>query len=291
MLRTSASPANTFDAVYASTIFSRTQPLLPIVYELYPHAIIGGTGSDDTITLEHLEVGIAQDYSIYPAFQHSIGYSQRGCRLKCKFCMVPTMEGAAKFEQGILQIWRGDPYPRNLLLLDNDFFGVPEWREAIKTIRDGDFKVCFNQGINIRMIGPEEADAIASVNYRDDSFERRRLYTAWDNAKDEARLFRGLQLLVDRGVNPRNIMVYMLCGYWPGETHEDREMRRKKLCDFGCLPYPMVYTYPPDYKKPSDLSGYQRWIIRRYYQKVSWEIFCKAKWRPDKVNEFLPSSS
>ena len=39
-------------------------------------------------------------------------------------------------------------------LLDNDFFGQPreQWEARIAEIREGGFKVCLNQGINIRMI-------------------------------------------------------------------------------------------------------------------------------------------
>ena len=49
------------------------------------------------------------DYSIYGAsFAASIGFTQRGCRLKCPFCVVPRKEGG---------IWRGEPYPRHLHLL------------------------------------------------------------------------------------------------------------------------------------------------------------------------------
>src|ERR1700740_2648466 len=76
---------------------------------------------------------------------------------------------------------------------------------------------------------------------------------AWDNRKDEARLFRGLDLLVKAGVRPDQIMVYMLIGYWPGETHGDRDYRRQRLREFGARPYPMPYV------RTAELVGYQRW--------------------------------
>ena len=43
------------------------------------------------------------DYKIYPDFEHSIGFSQRGCRLKCKFCVVSCCirkEGKREREEG-----------------------------------------------------------------------------------------------------------------------------------------------------------------------------------------------
>ncbi len=217
---------------------------------------------------------ISPDYSLYPWFTASLGFSQRGCRLKCPFCIVGRKEGAVREEQTITQLWRGEPWPRHLLLLDNDFFGQPAWRERIQEIRDGNFKVSFCQGINARMLTDETAEAIASVRYSDDGFTTRRLYTAWDNRKDEARLFRGLEALVRYGVKPEHIMVYMLVGYWPGETAEDRDYRRRRLREFGCKPYPMPFVRTPE------LVGFQRWVVRWYDLVSSWAEWQAAGYNP-----------
>jgi hypothetical protein len=272
-----------FQKVYASTIFTRTLAVAKRLKEVRPDAVIGGTGWDVTGSLE--QIGITtkeQDYSIYPRFRDSIGFTQRGCRLKCKFCVVPTKEGSVTEEHSIAELWRGDPYPKHLLLLDNDFFGQPNWTRRIDEIREGNFKACFSQGINARMLNDETAAAIGSIRYYDDSFKDRRIYTAWDNRKDEKRLFDGLEALVRHGVKPDHIMVYMLIGYWPGETHEDREHRRKRLREFGARPYPMAY------EKTHELMAYQRWVIRRIdvgQHSVPWEEFYgRAGGRPEKVD-------
>src|SRR4051812_23643188 len=70
-----------FDAVYASLIFERTRPVAEQLRQVYPSAIVGGTGWDLTTTLEGLGVEAQPDYSIYPDYPHSLGFSQRGCRL------------------------------------------------------------------------------------------------------------------------------------------------------------------------------------------------------------------
>jgi hypothetical protein len=267
------------DTVYGSLIFEQSRPLALRLLKAHPGAVVGGTGWKVSSNLE--EHGITtteQDYSIYPAFQSSIGFLQRGCRLRCPFCVVPVKEGKVRHEQTVDELWRGDPWPRELLLLDNDFFGNPQWRERISEIRDGDFKVSFSQGINCRAIGPEEAEALASVNYRDDGMKVKRIYTAWDNKKDEKRLFRGLQLLVDAGVKPDNIMVYILIGYWPGETTEDREYRRAQLREFGARPYPMPFVRTPE------LVGFQRWIIGAYDKTVPWSEWVSARYRPERLD-------
>jgi hypothetical protein len=232
----------------------------------HPTALVGGTGVSLSDTLEAHGITTAeQDYSIYPDFRQSIGFTQRGCRLKCEFCVVPRKEGAVREVQTIPEIWRGDPWPREILLLDNDFFGQPHWRDRIQEIRDGHFRVSFNQGINARCLTEEAAEAIASVDYRDDSMKIRRIYTAWDNRADEERLFAGLSRLVQRGVKPAHIMVYMLCGYWPGETHEDREYRRQRLRDFGAIPYPMPY------ERTQELVAFQRWVVMAWDKCVPWK--------------------
>ncbi len=254
------------DRVYASAIFERTRPLVDTLRREFPEVIVGGTGVEVALRLEdHGITTLEQDYSIYPAERRSIGFSQRGCRLRCPFCVVPRKEGAMREEQTIYSIWRGSPYPPQILLLDNDFFGQPRWKDRIVELRSGGFAVCFSQGINARLVTPEIAAAVASVDYRDDSFRARRLYTAWDNRKDEGRLFAGLEMLVAAGVKPDHLMVYMLVGYWPGETMADNLYRRDRLRAFGARPYPMPYH------RTRELVGFQRWCVGSYDKNIPWQ--------------------
>jgi hypothetical protein len=245
--------------------------------------MVGGTGWDTTTTLA--SVGIdplgAIDYSDYPRWRSSLGFTQRGCRLKCSFCVVPRKEGAIQEVKTIADIWRGEGWPKHLLLLDNDFFGQPHWRDRIQELKEGQFKVSFNQGINARMLTDETASAIASVDYRDDGMKYKQIYTAWDNQRDEERLFKGLDALVRHGVKPKHIMVYMLCGYWPNETHKDRDYRRKQLRSFGAMPYPMPYT------RTKELVGFQRWVLGHYDQYFPWEEWTRAKYQPHNLNPHI----
>lgn len=284
-----------WDAVFASLIFERTRPLAERVRVIYSGAIIGGTGWDLTTTLEAHGVSTkVQDYSAYPLFGSSIGFLQRGCRYNnrtCPFCVVPTKEGAISEEQTVAQLYRGEPHPRDILLLDNDFFGNPKWQARIEELRAGRYRVSFSQGINARLLNDETAAAIASVDYRDDSMRERRIYTAWDNRKDEARLFAGLDALfagldalVRHGVKPRHIMVYILVGYWPGETHADRDYRRAHLRDFGALPYPMPFERTPE------LLGFQRWVIGGYDKSIPWAEWSAAHCQPRQLTRRAQSS-
>ena len=262
-----------YDVVYGSAIFSWTKPVVDRLQLAYQDAIVGGTGTDSIVAAEEI-IGDEYefyDYSIYPEYRYSLGFTQRGCRLKCGFCVVPKKEGKPRSVNTIWDIWR-EGTPRAVLLLDNDFFGQEAWRHRIEELRDGEFRVSWSQGVNIRMITDETAAAIASVEYRDDNFERRRLYTAWDNLGDEKRFFVGLQRLNDAGVPSRQVMVYMLVGYKPGETTEEVLYRFNRLRDAGCMPYPMVYER---WRQP-ELRRFARWAIRRYYEVVPWEEFSRT---------------
>jgi hypothetical protein len=104
---------------------------------------------------------------------------------------------------------------------------------------------------------------------------RKRIYTAWDNKNDEQRLFAGLNRLVKYGVLPDHIMVYMLIGYWQGESDADRLYRQQKLRDFGCRPYPMPYVRTPE------LVGFQRWVVGAYDKRISWSEWKQANCRPE----------
>jgi hypothetical protein len=156
-----------YDKVYASAIFSDSNKFFPQIRSDWPNVIFGGTGTANRLTVESL-IGKEYefyDYHDYPDFTESIGFTKRGCRLSCKFCVVPQKEGKPYFLNSINNIWRGAPYPRNLHLLDNDFFGHESWRGHIREIIDGNFHVCLSQGINVRMITTETAEALASIQY------------------------------------------------------------------------------------------------------------------------------
>jgi hypothetical protein len=233
----------------------------------------GGTGVRLESSLAELDPAvdweaIAPDYSLYPEEERSLGFTQRGCRLKCSFCVVPKKEGAPKSVRTIGEIWRGEGYPKKIVLLDNDFFGQPEWRARVEEIRGGGFKVCLTQGINIRQVDAEAAAALASVEYRDNKFATRTLYTAWDNLGDERPFRRGVELLEAAGIPAKHLRVYMLIGFARGESWEQILHRFNALVSLGCEPYPMVYD-----QTRGDLKAFQRWAVTGLYRSCAWKDY------------------
>jgi hypothetical protein len=272
-----------YDVVYASCIFSFSGARLDRFMKQWPNAIVGGTGSGSGATIEQL-IGDYHlyDYEGYDDFTASIGFTQRGCRMKCKFCVVPAKEGKNRSVGTIADIWRGDPYPKHIHLLDNDFFGQPNYREIVDEIREGDFKVCFSQGINTRLITDDAAEALATIKYSDTKFSRRRLYTAWDNLKDEKVFFTGVERLAKAGIPPTNLMAYMLIGFDPLETWDRIWHRFNKMVALGIDPYPMVYN-----EKRADLKCFQRWVITRTYKTTPWDEYRRETKSNESTAAFL----
>lgn len=261
-------------AVYASSIFaSATRAREAIVREWGDGVVWGGTGVDVASSLSAVDGGVAwdsirPDYDLYPGFRHSLGFSQRGCRLRCGFCVVPRKEPQLESVATLHDIWRGGDHPRNVILLDNDPFGQPKdaWRSLFREAREGGFKVCFSQGVNLRLVDDEAANELASVEYRDNEFRERRLYTAWDNLGDEGRFKAGVSRLVAAGVPASHLMVYMLVGYDRNETWDRLWYRFAELVALGCLPYPMPYNR----RERPDLCAFERWVKTGLYRAVPW---------------------
>ena len=281
-----------YDRVYGSAIFAFSKPLVDRFLEQFPDAIVGGTGTDSRATVEDL-VGQYEkyDYSISRGFAASIGFTQRGCRLSCKFCVVPAKEGKARAVNTIADIWRGPGHPKHLHLLDNDFFGQPResWMARIAEIREGDFKVCFSQGINIRLVDAEVAKALASIEYREDSFRRRRLMTAWDNLKEERSFFTGVETLAAAGIPPKHLMAYMLVGFDKKETWERLFYRFRRMVEIGIRPYPMIFGEKkrglPDGGSNISYAGrtlgeFQRWVVTGLYRAVDFRDYDVSIKRP-----------
>lgn len=88
------------------------------------------------------------------------------------------------------------------------------------------------------------------------------------------RLFAGLERLVSAGIKPDHIMVYMLIGYWPGETEDDWLYRAERLREFGARPYPMPFV------RNIKTVGFQRWVVGSYHKRIEWADWVAARYQP-----------
>jgi len=238
-----------YDKIYASKIFKFSDGL-----DLQDDMIVGGTGIDLRITLPNEIDNMTPDYSLYN-YPHNIGFAQRGCRFNCSFCVVPKKEGKPKSVNTIEQLWT-QRSSKFLVLLDNDFFGNPEWSDRIEEINDIGLTVNFSQGLNIRIISERQAQALASVKFSNINNTSKQVTFAWDQINDEKVIKRGYQRVVDSGIKPYQMQFYVLVGY---DTTPEEDMHRvMMLKGWGCDPYVMPYNKSDQYQRK-----FARWVNSR----------------------------
>lgn len=258
-----------YDHIYASRLFNFSDASLLDSERME----IGGTGWDLHKTLPPEVERLTPDYSFYD-YPHSIGFTMRGCRFVCKFCVVPEKEGRPKANNTIADIWtqRDSDF---VVLLDNDFFGNPEWRERIAELRRLDLKVNFNQGLNIRIITDEQAKALSSVQFWNYPQTRKQVYFAWDRFQDERWIDAGIERVRAAGVKPWQMAFYVLIGF--DSTPEQDLYRVTKLRDLGCDPYVMPYNKADMYQK-----AFARWVNHRaIFNTVAWEDYRAGVKKPE----------
>jgi len=110
------------------------------------------------------------DYS-YPVHDAYFGYTSRGCIRKCRFCGVPTLEGAQRDTESLTRlvtdIEKLYGSKKDLILMDNNVVASSRFKEIIAEIRDLGFvpgarlarggapvqrRVDFNQGVDARIL-------------------------------------------------------------------------------------------------------------------------------------------
>lgn len=250
-----------YDKIYASKIFNFSDGSMLNDDRM----VIGGTGWDMKKTLPDEIENMVPDYSIYN-YPHNIGFTMRGCRLKCGFCVVPEKEGKPYGVMTIPEIWtqRTSDF---VVLLDNDFFGNPAWRDRIAEIRDLNLKVNFNQGLNIRNLKPEQAEALASVKFRSLSGKSKSVNFAWDDPRHEKLIHKGIQTCLDAGMKAWQMGFYVLIGYH--STPEEDMHRVMTLSDYGCDPFVMPYDKSDPYQ-----ANFTRWVNHKAtFKTVRWEDY------------------
>lgn len=257
-------PSALFDKIYASSVFKDApDDDLSDHSQLWPEMMeIGGSGWNLHKNLPTKVERCTPAYWFYE-YPHNIGFAMRGCRFRCSFCDVPAKEGRPKASNTIEEIWT-QRTSNFVVLLDNDFFGNPEWRERIAEIRKHDLKVCFSQGLNIRIITEEQCVALASVRFWNLKMTRRQVYFAWDRFQDEKLIDAGIERVRAAGVKAWQMAFYVLIGY--DTTPEQDYYRVMKLRKLGCDPFVMPYRRKDPYQ-----NAFARWVNHKAtFKSVDW---------------------
>ena len=136
--------------------------------------------------------------------------------------------------------------------------------------------VDFNQGLDARLLTPENIDLINAIRLKD-------IHFAWDYMKERKAVLKGLNLYAERAtrkVGGAFATVYTLVNY---DTSMDENMYRIYLLDkLGYLPYVMIYDKP---NAPQEITDLQRWCNSRFIYKGTGKDF--SKYRPRKCQTFI----
>jgi len=256
-----------YDKVYASKIFDFSNlPLLP------DDAIIGGTGIDFYNTLPKKISSQTPSYSLYPDCDYHIGFSMKGCRFNCAFCCVPKKEGRPKHNSNIDDLLVNPNGGDRLMLLDNDFFGSPKWEEDIKRIIELKLKICFVQGLNIRILTQNQADLLAQTKFYNSKFSSRYVTFAWDRINDEKLIKKGIETCLNAGIKGSQMQFFVLIGY---DTTPEEDYYRVMMLweEYGALPFVMPYNKKDLYQKK-----FARWVNHRaIFKSVQWKYYKTPK--------------
>ena len=205
---------------------------------------------------------------------YSIGFLTRGCFRKCKFCVNQKYDHV--FVHSPLQEFYDNKY-KKICLLDDNFFGCPNWKPLLEELIKIGKPFKFKQGMDERILTDEKCKLLFSANYDGD-------YTfAFDNISDYDLIHRKLQMIRKYTQNI-NITFYVLVGFESVDAAdiENTFKRIELLMRYRCLPYIMRYqdkNFSP--WKESKYSALYVTLARwgnqpSIFKKMSFRQFCEA---------------
>ena len=281
------------DKVYISVLFTWNRIKAEKLLQVYPEAEVGGTGWNLHKELPPEIEACKPDYDLYKVIDilpriaggiatkaskvkkaksivaAGIGFTSRGCVRQCGFCFVPQKEGPLRHvaEIGDLLNTRSNV----LILLDNNLTGDPDCIDKLHEIRDRGLVVDITQGIDVRLMTPEIAQALSEVKLL------RSLHYAWDLMKSEQQVTEGVKTLA-KHVPLYKHMCFMLTGY--NTSFEEDMYRFKKIAGYSeisgtCSKHSVdPYVMPYNKQFPTEKHRhFARWVNGRIYKACRFEEY------------------
>lgn len=234
---------------YGSSVFAENKPMVNFWLRVHPDIEIGGSGWNLQKELPQEAEILRPDYDLY-GIDYGLGFLSRGCIHRCPFCIVPEKEGRLR---QVAQVSNLLNLKSNfLVLLDNNLLALPNALDILTEIKERGLMVNFNQGLDIRLVTPEIARALADLHYMDFSRNNRTLHFAFDDTRLENSVRHGIEILLESGISSEHLCFYVLAGF-NNQTLEDVLYRCDMLREYGVRPYVMRY------RKNSRLNAIARW--------------------------------
>lgn len=240
---------NIYDKTYASKVFDFSK----FDIEDFPKGVeIGGSGYDLKKRLPNEIECMDLDYCIYPDCDYSVQRFSVGCNKNCGFCVVRKKEGLLK---PIIVPMNLNPKGKRIVVIDNNFFANPLWKDAINYLEKTNQPVDF-QGIDARDLTKEQAKALLGLKHY------KQIHMAWDNPKDDIDWAK-----IISWIKSYRIMVYVLIGY--NTTKEEDLYRVETLRSYKLDPFVMPYDKFDSYQK-----RFARWVNHKaIFKSVKWEEY------------------
>ena len=256
------------DKVYISCIFSDNLPHTRGIPKYYPDSDvkIGGPALGYPNALPEEMEHIMPDYSLYPDMDYSMGFTTRGCIRSCPFCIVPQIEGSFRHYENP-ELFCNPDFDK-VILLDNNLLASRFLMEDLKWIKDQGLKVCFNQGLDARLVTEDIANQLVEMKAYNLHFNHRTYYFSWDLIDEENGVLRGLERMIEAGLRSYSLMVYILVGF--NTTHKQDVYRFKKLSELGADPFVMIYN---NRKDDPWIRHFARYVNKRVYKISSLEDY------------------
>jgi len=272
-----------FDRVYISCIFTKYADLAKSIEKMFfsmqVPVELGGSGVNFYKKLPYEVEHLKPDYDLYPDIYYSIGFTTRGCIRRCPWCIVWRKEGNIRGWADLEEFL--DRRFDKVMLLDNNILAFHTWEETFFKLIRYRLKVCFNQGLDIRLIDDDVARLLTNIRYYNSDFTRRMIYFAFDLPEIEDSVVEGVETLKRHRIKPTNLMFYMLVGYgvkpenytWDYFIDNDyyRFLILRKL---GVKPFVMVFN---DRRDIPLLKHFQRWVNRHYYNSFEFKSYLRKK--------------
>lgn len=255
----SMSMHHVYDRIYMSKVFTFS-PDIDINNYNADEFVKGGTGYDiKSILPPPIDMHKGLDYSLYPQYRFSVQFFSRGCIRNCPFCLVHDKEGGIR----PVEPMELNPNGEWIEVLDNNFFANPEWRSAVKYLKQTKQPVKFH-GVDVRIMDEEMSYAINSLRLKGG------VHVAWDLPQID--LTERLKTMT-KHIKPYKITCYVLVGF--NSTIEQDLWRLNVLKSLGILPFVQAYRDYNNERKPTqyekDLS---RWANRAWlFKSMSFEDY------------------
>ena len=240
-------PEGRYDVVYKSRVFTDLYTKDTYNVTNAEQVICGGTGYGSAAGLPYEVEHSFPDYGLYPDIEDTAyGFLTRGCCRNCPWCIVSKKEGTVSHKVADLsEFWDGQ---HEIKLLDPNLLACADHEELLAQLADSRAYVDFSQGLDIRLITPENAALLNRIRVK-------RVHFAWDNPEQDLTPYFQRFTELFRIRDHRRKAVYVLTNWH--SSHEQDLWRVNTLRSLGYDPYVMVYDKP---HAPPITRQLQRWV-------------------------------